>query len=368
MLETSPATPLDFLVQRGALDRTRFAPATAVADLELAPGQVVLVVDTYAMTANNITYAVFGEAMNYWDFFPAPEGWGRVPVWGFAEIARSNHPELTVGERVFGYLPMSTYLVVQADDVSRGSFQDVSGHRAHLHHFYNVYSRTAGDPGYDPTAEAEQMLLRPLFATAFLLDDFVADNDFFGAEEIVLTSASSKTSFSMAWQLYRNHRGKVRVVGLTSSGNREFVQALGCYDQVVTYDEIETLDGARPRVIVDMAGDSEVLRRFHTHCRDGLRYSCMVGGTHWQQVSMGQELPGPTPTMFFAPTQLAKRTEDWGAAGLQLRLGRTWLEFLPVVREWIAVEHCSGTEAVERVYLDTLAGKASPKKGYVLSM
>ena len=48
--------------------------------------------DAFALTTNNITYAVFGAAMQYWDFFPTadPDVWGCVPVWGFAEVVETT--------------------------------------------------------------------------------------------------------------------------------------------------------------------------------------------------------------------------------------------------------------------------------------
>ena len=50
-------------------------------------GEALLRVESFGLTSNNITYAVFGEAMNYWDFFPAsgPE-WGKLNVWGYARV------------------------------------------------------------------------------------------------------------------------------------------------------------------------------------------------------------------------------------------------------------------------------------------
>ena len=69
------------------------------ADEPLAPGQVRVRIDRFALTSNNITYAAFGEAMNYWRFYPTgEEGWGVIPVWGFATVVESTHPEVPVGE------------------------------------------------------------------------------------------------------------------------------------------------------------------------------------------------------------------------------------------------------------------------------
>jgi len=226
--------------------------------------------------------------------------------------------------------------------------------------------RCAADPGYDKNHEAEQMLFRVLFLTGWLIDDFLGDNDFFGARSVVLSSASSKTSIGLAWCLARRGRDKCEVVGLTSAANKAFVEGLGCYHRVVTYDDIATLP-VTPSVFVDMAGDTAVTSAVHNHFGEALRYSCSVGGTHWENLAFGQEFPGPRPTLFFAPSQVEKRIGDWGAPGLQQRMGQAWMEFLPKAHGGIAVERLGGRDAIERVYRDTLEGRADPKKGYVLS-
>jgi hypothetical protein len=361
---TTP-TAFDFLVRKGALKETRVAPAIDAGTVDLAPGQVLAAVDTFAFTANNITYAVFGDMMRYWDFYPAPEGWGRIPVWGFADVARSSCPDLPAGERLFGYWPMSTWTVLEPTQVTAAACHDASAHRSHLHAIYNSYTRVAGDPGYDPRREDLQMLLRVLFLTSFLIDDFLADNDFFGARSVVIASASSKTALSLAYCLHR--RGGVEVVGLTSPGNVAFVEGLGCYDKVVPYADLTVLPAATPTVFVDMAGDGGVVSGVHHHFGAALKYSCIVGGTHWDKIAMGQALPGVQPALFFAPDQAAKRTQEWGAAGLQQRMGTAWLDFVEPASKWIRVIHGRGAAAIERVYQDVLSGRAKPDEGHVLS-
>ena len=115
---------VDFLIRRDDLRSTRFESAPGVHDVELGPGQVLLAVDKFGFSANNITYAAFGETMRYWDFFPGPEGWGRLPVWGFADVVRSNVDGIQKGERIFGYLPLSTHLVIQPDSIKDAGFVD----------------------------------------------------------------------------------------------------------------------------------------------------------------------------------------------------------------------------------------------------
>lgn len=356
----------DMLVRKDALHETRITPATPVSDVALAPGQILAGVDRFAFTANNVTYAVFGDAMRYWQFYPAPEGWGRIPVWGFADVVRSEHPDLRVGERLFGYWPMSTWAVLEPQHATPATIHDSSPHREHLHALYNTYTRVAGDPGYDPAREDEQMLLRVLFLTGFLIDDFLADNGFFDARAVVIASASSKTAMSLAHCLHARG-GRVHVVGLTSAANRAFVEGLGCYDQAVRYDDVGALPAATPTVFVDMAGDGQVVHAVHRHFGAALRYSCLVGGTHWDHVAMGQEVPGPTPTLFFAPDQVAKRRRDWGAEELQKRMGAAWLGFLAPASRWIRVVRSKGPSEMQRVYRDVLEGRSRPDEGHIVS-
>jgi len=262
---------------------------------------------------------------------------------------------------------MSSYFIADAGQVGASGFSDMASHRQEMDAFYNLYSRTAADPGYDPAREAEQMLLRPLFFTGFLIDDFFDDNDFFGARRVVVSSASSKTSIALAFQLFQRGHERCEAVGLTSKRNVAFVESLGCHHRVVAYTDIESLDASVPTVFVDMAGDADVTTRIHRHCGNALKYSCQVGGTHWDRLAFGIQVPGPTPTLFWAPGRLAKRMGDWGAAGFQQRAGGAWMKFLPHAGGWITVERASGKAAIERVYLATLEGRADPKKGYVLS-
>ncbi len=366
-MTTTANDDLAFLVGRKDFHATRWSELPAPSTVELARGQAILAVDAFAFTANNVTYAVFGEMMNYWKFFPAPEGWGTVPVWGFATVARSNHADLPAGERVYGYLPMSSYFVATVDRVTPSGFSEVSPHRLDLPAIYNQYSRTRGDAAYDARHEAEQMLFRPLFLTGFLIDDFLASENFFGARSVVLSSASSKTSIGLAFCLSRRGRESCEVVGLTSRANKEFVESLGCYHRVVAYDEIPSLPSAEPTVFVDMAGDGGVTTSVHEHFQGALRYSCSVGGTHWDHLAFGMSFPGPAPVLFFAPDHAARRLADWGPAGLQERTGAAWSSFVGRVSGWIRPEHRSGRSAIESVYLDTLDGRADPKLGYILS-
>jgi uncharacterized protein DUF2855 len=353
----------DFLVKKGELRECRVAESGPPA---IEAGQALLRVDSFGMTANNVTYAVMGEAMSYWDFFPAEEGWGRVPVWGFATVERSEAAGVEEGTRIYGYLPPSSHLAVTPVSVDGGGFVDGAPHRAALPSAYHRYLVTAADPFYAADTEDMQMLLRPLFFTSFLIDDQLADEGLPGRGPILISSASSKTAIAAAFLLAR--RQEVELVGLTSPANAEFVAGLGIYDRTVAYDEIGAL-ARRPATYADFSGDAAVRSAVHGNFGDDLVHSMAVGITHWEEFGDGGErLPGPPPTLFFAPTRVTKRAEDWGRAGLEQRVAEAWHPFREWASGWLEVRHSEGFDAVRDAYLDVLEGRVAPRTAHVVSL
>jgi hypothetical protein len=362
------------LVRRDDLHVTRVRDTDVPTTLD--EGEVMLSVDRFALTANNVTYAAFGDAMSYWDFFPSGEdGWGRIPVWGFGTVVASKCEGIAIGERFYGYFPMATHLRVKPVKVKKSGFVDGSAHREKLHPLYNQYTRNATDAMYDAAREELQMLLRPLFITSFVIDDFLADNDFFGAKAVILSSASSKTAYGVAWQLSLRRPDGPEVIALTSKGNVDFVANLGCYDRVATYDAIALLPSDLPVVYIDFAGDRVLRANLHRHFGDAMRYSCAVGSSHWDAERAdddGAALPGAKPTFFFAPVQIKKRSIEWGADGFQQRFAAAWKTFIARVgdahRPWINIVDERGPAVVERVYRELLEGRARPDDGRIVSM
>ena len=366
----------DGMAQRLLVDKAQLTRCELqrwqIDEASLLPGQVLLRVDRFAFTANNVTYAALGDAMHYWRFFPAPEGLGCIPAWGFAEVEASRCAGIEPGERLYGYYPMATHLTVQPARVTPEGFVDAAEHRTGLPVIYNQYLRCARDPLYRLAGEELQMLLRPLFTTSFLLDDFFADNEFFGARCLVLTSASSKTALGLA-HLLRGERsrraGHYEILGLTSSHNLDFVRARGLYDRVLRYDQIPELDATQPACCVDFAGNGNTLGQVHQHLGSALRYSCLVGMSHWEQRGgLPTDLPGPKPQLFFAPTQAAKRVKEWGGATFQQRLAGHWQSFSAAAAQWLRVEFAVGAREVESAYQQVLAGRSDPQTGHVMSL
>lgn len=331
---------------------------------EPADGEAVLHIDHAALTANNITYGAFGHAMGYWSFFPAEDGWGRVPVWGFADVVASRAEGVTDGERLYGYFPMSTHLVVQPTRVTRSGFVDGAPHRSHLAPVYNQYLRTSHE--VDPHHEHLRAVLRPLFTTSFLIDDWLHEAAMFGAESVVIASASSKTALALAALLAA--RGDVEVVGLTSARNAAFVAGVGHYSRTVTYGDVASLDPGTPTVLVDMGGDADVLAEVHGHFVDSLRHSCQVGATHWDRVRPVSALPGPTPALFFAPDRVQRRMADWGGAGFDERVDAAWDRFVASADSWMTMVEHRGPVAVAEAFDAVRDGLVAPNEAYIISL
>ncbi|MEL6122909.1 MAG: DUF2855 family protein, partial [Bacteroidota bacterium] len=201
----------------------------------LAEGEVLMKIDTFSYTSNNTTYAVVADMVGYWKFFPTEDQeLGIIPCWGYATVTATKHGEIAVGQRFYGYYPMGTHLIASPTDISPRGFTDGAVHRHDLPSIYNQYLDTAHDPTYQADLESVTSLFRPLFTTSFLLHVMLEEEAYFGATQMILTSASSKTAMGLAHclQASRNEKG-VKVTGLTSGKNKEFVSSSGLYDRVI---------------------------------------------------------------------------------------------------------------------------------------
>ncbi len=375
---------ITFTVGKDDLRRTAWQERPGAA---LDPGTIRLRIDRFALTSNNITYGAFGEGMSYWSFFPTGDvATGCIPVWGFATVAESRCEGILVGERVYGYYPMADEVVLHPVAVDAHRFIDGAPHRRELHGLYNQYLRCGADPLYRPDDEDVLALYRPLFTTSFLIDDFLADNAFFGAAEVLVSSASSKTAYGLGFCLAarRAAGGGVPSIGLTSPGNLAFTTDLGCWDEVIAYEDVTRLSPDIGAVYVDMSGDAGLRETVHKHWHDQLAYSCSVGGTHWQALGGGKGLPGPRPVLFFAPAQGKKRIAEWGAIGFEQRIASAWQGFVERVGDsqtpWLRVVAARGREAVQSTYSALvdgrvaaaysalLEGRAAPNEGMVLAL
>ncbi|MFT7131059.1 MAG: hypothetical protein ACI89U_003186 [Gammaproteobacteria bacterium] len=339
---------------------------TEVLDDELKENEVLFKVDRQALTANNISYASGGDMLDYWGFFPTDEGWGRIPAMGWGEVIASAHPDVNVGERTWGFYPYSSHHKILAGKVNDTSFSDVSAHRANHAPIYSQFDRSTGNPIYEPAREDQDSLLRGLFLTSWLVEDFIEVNDSFGSQSCLITSASSKTSIALAYCV--KQRGKISSIGITSTGNVAFCESLGCYDKVVTYDQVTDLDGTQPAVMVDMAGNAKVISDLHNHFGDNMMYSCRIGATHYNDMGSSKDLPGAKPIFFFAPSHRETRSETLGLETFTKLMWSSFSGFREFCDSWMKVERSYGADAVTKTYQSVLAGKADPASGKIVSM
>lgn len=321
---------------------------------ELGDREVLLRVSRAGLTANNVTYGMVGDILGYWKFFPTTaQGRGVIPLWGFADVVDSTVDALPAGTRVYGYLPMSSHLVVRAELTPSG-FVDTADHRAELPAVYNGYLVTTRDPAYDPEQEDVQVLYRPLFMTSFLLADQLVDNDFYGAGTVVISSASSKTAFGTAQCLGKS----ARLVGLTSPRNVEFTESLGLYDTVLTYDASVDVE---PSVYLDFTGSADVRTTLYDRLGDNLVKDLSIGLTQQKPSS------DPRSQFFFAPEQLGKRMAEWGPEGFGERFGAAWHAFNAQAGGWVGIARHSGPDELVEVWRSVLAGKANPDTADVIT-
>ena len=341
---------------------------TAIDDADmpaLEEGQVLLAVEQFAVTANNITYAAMGEAMRYWDFFPARDGWGIVPVWGHARVVHSRSEGIDAGERIYGYWPMASHAILTPGAVKPDSFVDTAPHRQHLAAVYNRYRRIAADAGHRGDREDVRAVFEPLFLTSWLIRAMFARENWHGADTLVMTSASSKTALALA-HFTRRASPEIARIGLTSPGNVGLVQATGLYDRVLPYDAADALRGASA-VAVDFAGNGAVLRRVHEALGAGLSYSCLVGLTHWDaRGGAGSDLPGPKPMLFFAPDHVAATVAERGSGGFASAVAADWAAFAEDAASLVTIRPVAGLEAAADAYRALVKGEGRADEGIVV--
>lgn len=347
-----------------ATDQTEHQPPAA-------DGEIVVSIEAFSFTANNITYAAAGDQLGYWQFFPpsgdGADGWGVIPVWGFARVVESRHREVAKGERLFGYFPPASFLTMAPTKVSSQRLFDGAAHRAKLPVGYNSYSRVDAEPGYDRASDNERMLLWPLHMTSFCLWDQLQENSWYGTEQVLVLSASSKTSIGLAYALADDDSAPA-AIGLTSTRNLDLVQSLGLYDQCVSYDALASLDASKPTVIVDMSGSGDLLGQLQAMLGDGLKYCINVGITHWDQSRPDSGIPRDRREFFFAPGHIQMRMKDWGPEEFAARTSRFLSKTAHRSRQWLRLRQIDGLKGLSEVYPEVCAGKIPADEGLIVKL
>jgi hypothetical protein len=343
---------------------------------EIEAGEISVSIESFAFTANNVTYGVAGNTIGYWQFFKAAEDanneWGCIPVWGFAKIIKSNVDELIVGERLFGYFPPGDILNLKPIKVTNLGFADGKEHRKDLPAVYNNYLRLSGDANYDSSKDYIRSLLFPLHITSFCICDALEDQSYFGAEQIIIVSASSKTAIGLAQGLQETSNAP-SITGLTSKKNLDFVKNLGCYDEVITYDHLSDVNFNLKSVIVDMAGSREILGTLHGSLGNKMLKCLTVGMTHWDnevtaEDALGQAMLRERTEFFFAPAHIQKRVKDWGYEGYNQKTNEFMEARSNQSIDWMAVKEIEGLENFISTYEKFVSGDINPNEGIIVGL
>jgi len=352
-------------INRKKVGQSEIISSTLPSQDELADDTVLLKLDIFGLSTNNITYAVLGDTMGYWNFFPKGEGFSQLPVWGFGEVTASKHAAFEVGDRYYGYFPMASHVVVHPDKVNAFGFDDKNPSRNGMHPLYDKYINTKNDSSYRKEDEPMQVLYRPLFYTSFLINDFLIENNDFDAERIIVTSASSKTAYGFAAILHhRKQQGATyEIHGQTSARNVDFVKSLGIYDSVSTYDDVADLNSGQRTVIVDHTGNQNMLHDMGDVLGDTHAETVLIGAV--QNDKLEQSERGKHGQFFFAPVQAHKCFERWGPEGFANEYAKEWNIFLEKLNDWVDVHNITGTEEMQAMYLRLLDGSPSPRTGIV---
>jgi NADPH:quinone reductase-like Zn-dependent oxidoreductase len=334
--------------------------ATRMVEARLGPpdeGEVLFAVEKFAFSANNVTYALLGEALRYWDLFPAEPGWGRIPVWGYLRVLASGVPGVEPGRRAYGLCPMATHVTLRPDRVGRSTFSEGSPSRKGLSSVYNVYSWAEPAPHEDAF-----LVLSPSFWLSFTLDDYLARNPN-PDQTVVVTSASSKVAIGLAYLLTR--RG-VPVTGLTSPSRVAFIRSLSLYGQVLPYDQAESLPPA-VATIVDLTGDATLRDRIDRHLARSPGI-VIAGGTHGEAAALAIDSPDQRTVVFSAPLAIAALAHEQGWALLDQRFRAALGSFATHADSWLAIRRHRGLEDAAAVYQRVLTNAGSPDEAYLIDI
>ncbi|MDT0596477.1 DUF2855 family protein [Glaciecola petra] len=335
---------------------------------QLDEGCIRVRIDKFALTSNNVSYAVSGELFKYWQFYPTgmDEKWGNVTVWGMADVIESSHNDISVGERINGFFPMASHTDLQIGKAKDQFLIDTSEHRLSLPPLYNNYPRCQSEPEMMKMLEIERCVLFPLYMTGYVLADFAQCNDYFEAEQIIVGSVSSKTGYSTAAFLRENgYKGKV--VGLTSPRNIEFVRSLEVCDELITYADVEQIQKI-PSLYLDMSGNKGVISALHNHLKNDIKSSQLVGATHWDSTQFEYKLPGPKPELYFTPTHAEKRAKELGAAVFIQQNFMASAQLSIKLKSLLKNEFHRGTEQAISIWEGLLDNKVDGQRGIMISL
>jgi hypothetical protein len=233
------------------------------------------------------------------------------------------------------------------------------------------------------------MLYRPLFWTSYWCEDWLFSSQYRGAKNVLISSASSKTAFCLAYligkRVARGELSGVRIVGLTSKRNLVFTNSLSLYDEVLDYDSFtsaSSLSIAEKWLYADVTGNDNLNERVFTHFGSRLVASIALGltnlspsspdasSTNWSTNTFTGASSAPPATLeqFFMPEWLAVRRHQLSITQITGLQNRAWKDLMKDCGNWVKMGHVFGGEGVKAAYEDVAKGGLGPDTGLIWSM
>ena len=369
-MNTTSITHPQFQVDKKAFFKHQLVE-TPTENRQIKDGEILVKIDQFAYTANNITYAATGDIIRYWEFFPAEgqdsDRMGVIPVWGFADVVESKADDIPVGDRIYGYFPPTTHLKMTPIKVQEQRFFEGAKHRSTLPMGYNLYRRVNNEQGYTGKLDRERSLLFPLYLTSFCLWDSLQYHQWYEAKQIIVLSASSKTSIGLGYAL-QGDQNAPSSIGITSKRNIEMLEKLGIWDKTCTYEALAGINPNLPTVIVDMSGNNEVMSKLHQYLGDKMHFTLKVGLTHWAKTDPEDGIINERSKFFFAPAHIEKRYKDWGPAVFDEKTNGFLIEAATKTRDWLHFNELSGLQALAKIHPEVCNGTRDPKEGIIINL
>jgi len=239
------------------------------------------------------------------------------------------------------------------------------------------------------------MLYRPLFWTSYWYEDWLSCSQYRGATKILISSASSKTAFCVAYlirkRIVKGELSGIKVIGLTSKKNLAFTKGLSLYDDVINYDSftsapsLSITQGGDKWLYTDVAGNDQLNERVFHHFGSHLVTSIALGLTNlspsssspsspsinWSTNTFTNDHPPSSPAtlqQFFMPEWLAKRRSQLSVAHITRMQNLAWEELMNDCKGWVEMHRVFGAENVKAAYEDVVKDGLGPERGLIWSL
>ena len=232
--------------------------------LPLAENEVLFV--PQSLGANRyITYYSGGYILQDIGTFVDPKGaqntkaFKTAPCWGRCKVYRSNHPQIEEGSTYYGFWPMAAYSVRRVCDV------DSTGFIA-----YNDLPSFTGPKewlkliGMNDTENLYALENYEYWKIGITYARELQDMNYFGAQQLVISSASSASGQCIAMSL-KELNPSFKVVGLTSQRNYDFVKQFPFFDEVYAYEDVTSSPNTDKSLYFDALGWESVTKDVFDH-------------------------------------------------------------------------------------------------------